>query len=253
MSQNFPKPEPPALARLQRLKPLVDPSQQAILTGYATGAVGIEATLYQLLASVRARYAGLEQVYEEAAEQRATLAREAKERIQNADLTQGPTYVDADRDGRPLVKADPEKETVPLALAGIAVAGALPAALVPTVVATVVPTVVPTLVPTVVPAPPAESEDQDDSVAGADTNPPAAATTGSAPAKAVVTGSTGTGPSETASADSSEGPSVGQPQGPAPGTQTDAALEHEHLSLAEEIERANQEENDGFTDPSPSD
>ena len=104
MAQANPIPATAEIARLTALEELREPIQQKMLGEYATGSIDIESTVYRILADVRERYAALEQTYEAAAGERAILRREAQERIQNQDLTQGPSYVACGPDGQPLVE-----------------------------------------------------------------------------------------------------------------------------------------------------
>ena len=123
MAQANPIPATAEIARLTALEELREPIQQKMLGEYATGSIDIESTVYRILADVLERYAALEQTYEAAAGERAILRREAQERIQNQDLTQGPTYVVCGPDGQPLVEhaETPQPATLPVSVAPLAV------------------------------------------------------------------------------------------------------------------------------------
>ena len=204
MAQTNPIPVPAEMVRLAKLEGLGEPIQQKMLGDYATGAIDVENTVYRVLADVRERYAALERTYEAGAGERAIQRREEQERIQNQDLTQGPTYVLCGPDGQPLAERMEEERTE----------AAVPST--PPVNPPVNPVVSPVVSPVVNPT--AASEDQDEEESPSE------------------------GPrSAGGTADSSDDQQQGK--------QAQVPHRSQHLSVADEHEIREEEENGGFIEP----
>lgn len=203
MAQTNPIPVPAEMVRLAKLEGLGEPIQQKMLGDYATGAIDVENTVYRVLADVRERYAALERTYEAGAGERAIQRREEQERIQNQDLTQGPTYVLCGPDGQPLAERTGGERTG---------GERTETASAPPVNPVVSPVVSPVVNPT------AASEDQDEEESPSE------------------------GPrSAGGTADSSDDQQQGK--------QAQVPHRSQHLSVADEHEIREEEENGGFIEP----